>query len=966
MWPELEALFHEAVARPPEQRTAWLAERCAGRPELRAQLEAMLRAHAETGSALNPSATVVHAALTAGTRLGAYEIVGPLGAGGMGEVFRARDTRLGRDVAVKVLPAAFVSDADRLGRFEREARMLAALNHPNIGAIYGLEECEVVVSGLSRTIRALVLELVEGETLADRLARGSLPVGDALRIARQLAEALEAAHEKGILHRDLKPANIKVTPNGIAKVLDFGLAKVISGDGAALDASHTPTMTVDRTQAGVVAGTPTYMSPEQARGQAVDKRTDIWAFGCVLYEMLTGRPAFAGATISDTIAAILEHEPDVSLLPERLSPVLVRLLQRCLEKDRQKRIADISTALFAFDEAQALSTAIPARSTARWQRLAAYGSAAVIAASATAGAVWLAMLPDPPRALRLAIPTTPATALALSGIDRDLAITPDGSRVVYVGNNGRQVFMRPLDGLDATSLFTGAPRAPFVSPDGQWVGFTDGATLLMKAPIAGGPAVLVTPTDGGTRGAVWTPDDMIVFATNAPATGLQQVPAAGGPVTVLTRPDRTRGEVEHVWPEALPGGRAVLFTILPVTLSIDGAQIGVFDRQTGAQRVILRGGSHAQYVETGHLVYAAGGALRAVAFDPVTLQTRGMPVTVIPDVTTGTRGSSPGAVNAVVAGDGTLAYVRGSAPASFGERTLIWVDRQGRETPVGAPPRGYVFPRVSPEGGRIVVRSGDEEDDLWLWDLARRTLTRLTFTPGPDIYPIWTPDGRRVLFGSDREGVRNIFWQEADGTGTVQRVTRSANVQSPNAVSPDGTRLILTETSPTTGDDIMEVALIGSQPARPLVQSPFIERNGVVSPDGRWLAYEANDSGQPEIYVRPYPEVNSGRWQVSTGGGTRPLWSRTGRELFFVSGTGAILGVGVSARASWAATTPATIVKEGYATATPVNPGRTYDISADGQRFLLVKAETVPNVPPPQLIVVPHFDEELRRLAPVN
>ena len=456
-----------------------------------------------------------------------------------------------------------------------------------------------------------------------------------------------------------------------------------------------------------------------------------------------------------------------------------------------------------------------------------------------------------------------------------------------------------------------------------------------------------------------------MFATGASATGLQQVAAAGGPVTVLTQPDRTRGEAEHVWPEVLPGGQAVLFTILPVAGGLDAAQIAVFDRQTGTQTVVVRGGSHGHYIGSGHLVYAAGSTLRAVAFDPATLKTVGMPATVLPEVMTVTGGSSPGAVNAAIAGNGTLAYVRGTVPG-FGPRTLVWVDRQGRETPVGAPPRGYVYPRVSPEASRIAVRSGDEDDDLWLWNLAHMTLTRLTFTPGLDIYPVWTPDGRRLLFGSDREGTRNIFWQAADGTGTVERVTRSSNVQGPTGISPDGSRLIFTETTPATGDDVMQVELTRDRRVTALIRTRSVERNGIVSPDGRWLAYEADDSGQFEIYVRPYPDVNGGRWQVSTEGSTRPLWSRSGQELFFVSVTGAIRRVGVGAGAPWTATAPTTAVKEGYATAAPVNPGRTYDISPDGERFLLAKPAAEPNGSPPQLIVVPHFDQELRRLVPTN
>ncbi len=711
------------------------------------------------------------------------------------------------------------------------------------------------------------------------------------------------------------------------------------------------------------------MSPEQTRGKPVDRRADIWAFGCVFYEMLTGRRCFEGEDVADTLAFGLTKEPDWGALPPNTPPSIGNLLRRCLDKDRRRRIGDIAAALFAIDEAglpgnaqAALSPAIGVRTVAR-RRLAAYSASALAAAAIAGGAVWVATRPLPPRVSRLAITTTPVTALAMNGVERDLAITPDGNRVVYVGNNGRELFDRPFDALESVSLFTGAPRGPFVSPDGQWVGFADGTSVLKKVAIAGGPPVTIATLVGNTRGATWMPDDTIVFATNATTTGLQQVPAAGGPTTVLTRPDRARGDADHVWPERLPNGRAVLFTILPVSGGIEAAQVAVLDRQTGTQTVVVRGGSHAHYVGSGHLVYAAANTLFAVAFDPVTLETRGAPVPIIPEVVT-TVVPPGGGVNAVVAADGTLAYVRGVGGSAI-LRTLVWVDRQGRETPIAAPPRAYAYPRVSPEGGRVVARAADQEDDLWVWDMTRLTLTRLTFNPGGDAYPVWTPDGRRFIFSSQREGSQNLFWQAADGTGTIERLTTSPNVQQSTGVSPDSTRLIFTETAPATSEDVMQVELIDMHTVTALVQSPFVERNGIISPDGRWLAYEANDSGQFEIYVRPYPAVNGGRWQVSTGGGTRPLWSRTGEELFYVSQAGAILRVGVERGASWAATTPATIVKDGYVIPSGF-PGRSYDVSSDGQRFLVVKSASDPAAPPPQIVVVQHFDEELKRVVPTN
>jgi Tol biopolymer transport system component len=932
-------------------------------------------------------------ALTPGTRLGPYEITVQVGAGGMGEVYRARDTKLGREIAIKVLPAALTNDADRLARFAREAHLLAALNHPNIASIYHVQE--------SPEGPALVMELVDGETLADRLARSPLPIDEALPIARQIAEALEAAHEQGIIHRDLKPANIKVRPDGMVKVLDFGLAKLAEpgsenrepkAGGARPGASLSPTITSPAlmTGVGILLGTAAYMSPEQAKGKPADKRSDIWAFGCVLYEMLTGKRAFAGDDVSETLASVLAREPDWTTLPATVAPPIRTLLRLCLDKDRRTRVADISTARFAIDEARALKTtpstdeaAVQPRinaavATALAQvrrgmrvRLALTGAiAAIVVGASVGGALWFATRPTPPRVVQLAIPTAPATALTIDGVDRHLAITPDGSRIVYVGNNGTELFVRSLDALEPVSLYKGGVlRGPFVSPDGQWVGFID-VTTLKKVAITGGPAVAVAPLDRpiASVGAVWMPDDTIVFATvgGAGGPGLQQVTAGGGPVKVLTRPNRARGEGAHLWPEMLPGGRAVIFTIMAAPPAapgdLDAAQIAVLDLQTQTQTVVVRGGSHAHYVASGHLVYAAGGTLRAIAFDPVTVTTRGTPVPVVADV----AGIGAVGVEAVVANDGTLAYVRGAGPGTL-QRTLIWVDRQGRETAVAAPPRAYVYPRISPDGARVVVYAADQMLDLWVWDIARLTLTRSPFMPDLDTYPVWTPDGRRLLFSSAREGPRrNLYAQAADGTGAAERLTTSPNQQDATAITPDGTRLLFTETPTPTGvGDVMQVAVTGTHTVTPLVRTPAAERNAIVSPDGRWLAYEANDSGTFEIYVRPYPDVTSGRWQVSTAGGTRPLWSRDGRELFYVSPANALMRVGVERAASWAATTPAMLLKDGLIFTPAVSPGRSYDVSPDGQRFLVLKPANVSNAPPPpQLVIVQHFDEMLKRLVP--
>jgi Tol biopolymer transport system component len=931
-------------------------------------------------------------AIAPGTRLGPYEITAQLGVGGMGEVYRARDTRLKRDVALKILPESFAADPDRLARFQREAEVLASLNHPHIAAIYGIEE--------SKDVRALVMELVEGETLAERIARGRLPLDDALHIGKQIGEALEAAHEQGIVHRDLKPANIKITSAETVKVLDFGLAKLAQPEhttqaGTAASPSMSPTITSPAlmTGVGVLLGTAAYMSPEQAKGRPADKRSDIWAFGCVLYEMLTGERPFDGEDVTDVLVSVLGREPvHLESLPDDVPVAIRTLIRRCLEKERRRRIQDIAAALFVIDETANLVTrievSVPAQPDASAvqplieaavasavvaergrleksarSRLLVVGVVTWLAGIAIAAAsIWFALRAPTERVSRLTIATSAATALAVNGIDRDLAVTPDGSRVVYVGNNGAELFVRPLDSLESTSVYKGGPRGPFVSPDGQWIAFMDGGNVLRKVAITGGPAVTIVNVDGSSRGATWMPDGTIVFATALAATGLQRVSAAGGSASSLTRPDREHGEGDHVWPEVLPGGQAVLFTIFPSTGNVDGAQIAVIDLKTRTQKVLVRGGSNAQYVSSGHLVYTVGNTLRAVPFDPVTLETHGAPVPVVAEVAS--TGAIPsGGADAAIAEDGTLAYIRGAAGA-ISRRSLVWVDRQGREASIAAPNRAYYHTRISPDGSRIATWANDQESDIWMWDLTRLTLTRATFTPGLDLFPVWSPDGRRLFFSSEREGARNLFSEASDGSGTVERLTRSPEQQNATAVTPDGARLIFTQTTPNTGDDVMQIELRGNRTITALVQSPFTERNAAVSPDGHWLAYEANDSGEFQIYVRPYPDVNSGHWQISTGGGTRPLWSHNGQELFYVSPTDAIMRVSVERGSSWTATTPTIIVKEGYVTAAAIVTGRNYDVSADGQRFLMLKPATDPNVSSSQIVVVQHFDQELKRLVP--
>jgi serine/threonine-protein kinase len=714
-------------------------------------------------------------------------------------VYRARDGTLQRDVALKILRAQFALDPDRLARFHREAQVLASLNHPHIGAIYGFED--------SGETQALVLELVEGETLADRVAGGPLPLDEALAVARQVAEALAAAHEHGIIHRDLKPANIKVTSEGIVKVLDFGLAKLTGPPEGRhhvpeaddrdvrlqpdLSASPTITSPAMMTGIGVILGTAAYMSPEQAKGREADKRSDIWAFGCVLFEMLSAKRPFEGEDVGDTLANVLKIEPSWATLPPHIPPVIRTLLQSCLTNDRHRRVADISTALFVLENGasfEPLAATWSASTLQRrsWWRRPALAAAVLVGSAAAGGAVWLAMRPAPPSTVRLEIGMSAATTLSLQGAGGDVTITPDGSRVVYRGNG--QLLVRALDRLQPTVLpGLGAPRGLFMSPEGQWVGFFDEMTMR-KVAITGGSPVTIAATDGGgPRGATWGADGVIVYATDARGTGLQRVSAAGGKPAVLTRPDRARGEADHYWPEFLPGGAAVLYTITPSNGVLDDTRVAVLDLRTGATKDLFTGGSHAHYVPTGHLVYAVAGTLRGVAFDLDRLQVVGTPAPVLENVET----TLSGAADMAVAVNGSLAYVS-AAPR---RDVVVAVDRTGNASPLpGIPIGSYRDVRVSPDGGRLALAT---DEDVWIYDLTRATLIPLTTGGGPDTRPLWTPDGHRVIFRSLRANYPELFWRTADGTGSDERLlARSQDLLDlrGDGWSADG-RLLFTEVS---------------------------------------------------------------------------------------------------------------------------------------------------------------------------
>jgi len=893
--------------------------------------------------------------LLAGTRLGSYEVVAPLGAGGMGEVYRARDTKLARDVAIKILPEAFVSDAERVARFEREAQLLAALNHPNIAAIYGLDE--------SGATKFLVLELVEGHSLDAHLQTGALPLDEALALGAQILDALEVAHEKGIIHRDLKPANVMVTPEGQVKVLDFGLAKALEPVGRP-ELSQSPTLTFAATQAGVILGSAAYMSPEQAKGRAADKRSDVWGFGCVLYEMLAGRRAFDGEDVSDVLATVLKSEPDWSAFPSEVPPRVVDVIKRCLAKDRRQRIPDVSVIRFFLNEplaaAPAVAVAVPSRKRSLARVVAGATTLALIAAAIGAGIMWWRTRSAPPQPVRFTLsPNAPPLAAT---VDRTVAITPDGRRLVYVvgATPETELIVRPIDQLETTSLRGLAnPRWPTISPDGKWIAFFSSAGGDMKkVSIAGGPSIDLAQNQGPPRGAAWVGNDTIIFATASTATGLLSVPAGGGDTKVLTKPDPQHGESDHIFPSALPGGRAVLFTISSGT--IENAQIAALDLQTGQRKVLVRGGTCAQYVNTGHLVYAAAGSLRAVRFDPVRLEVLSDPVPVVDAVSTKPTGAAEFAIST----DGTLVYVPGhviptgqSGGELTGARSLVWVDRRGQEEPIKAPTRSYTYPRISPDGSRIALDIRDQENDIWIWDIAREGLRRLTLNAAAEILPLWSPDGKRIFFSSTRgANIPNLYVRAADGTGTDTRLATSPTAQFATSISPDGTQVVVRQTGPR-GFDLDLLRFDRGAQITPLIHNGFSIPNAEISPDGRWLAYESLESNQPQIFVQPFPDINAGRWQVSTTGGTKPVWSRNGRELFFIGADGYLRAVPVQTATTFTYGTAVQLSNSRYFTA-PVS--RTYDVAPDG-RFLMIKEPVgAPSATPTNIVVVLNWFQELQ------
>jgi serine/threonine protein kinase/Tol biopolymer transport system component len=885
--------------------------------------------------------------LIPGTRRGVYEITAQIGEGGMGRVYRARDTKLGRNVAIKVI-ADSLPYPDHVARFEREARTLAALNHPNIAAIYGVEDADGDM--------ALVMELVEGPTLADRLVEGRLAVAEALSIARQIVAALEAAHEQGIIHRDLKPANVKVRLDGAVKVLDFGLAKALQRAAASTDSSSSMSPTLASpamTQVGVILGTAAYMSPEQVKGREVDKRSDVWAFGCVLYEMLTGRRAFEAADVQETLASVLRADVDWSRLPAELSSSIRVFLMRCLVRDPKHRLHDIADMRLAldglFDADGSLAAVSSPSGRPLWRRILPTAAAVVITAAVTGLTIGrLSPRVAAPIVSRLQMTLPHGQPFYFNG--RHLvAISPDGKNVAYTAGQG--LWLHPLDQIEARPV-PGAEleaRSPFFSSDGQSIGYYAAGELRRVSVTVGAPRVITKAVN--PWGARWGDDDVIYYGQGP--GGIWRVPANGGtPQQVITV---KKGELAH-GPHPLPGGEWVLFTLLPSgTGSWNQAQIVVQSLATGERVLLVNGGRDARYLPTGHLVYALNGAILAAPFDPSTRRITGAAVRLVNDVFD--AGTVTGAVHFDVAANGSLVYASRPGPA-----LMTWVDRNGREEMIPADARPYRHPRVSPDGTRIAVEIDDPTNtDIWIGDARRGQFTRLTTGDQVDSDPIWTPDGSRIVYSSVR-GTEGLFWQPADGSGSAEHLIDGSSGVRALTWTRDG-RLVYEELA---GADI-RLLTPGSGSAPRLItlfDAPdyFNEVLPALSPDGRWLAYQSTESADPEVYLRPFPDVSSLRRQVSVGGGFAPLWSADGQEIYYRSATD-MMAVKVRTSPTLEVGRPEVLFSlSDYVL--PGTRGIKYEVAPDG-RFLLLK-DSGSGHAQDRVVLVQNWTEHVKRLVPTD
>jgi len=904
---------------------------------------------------LNPGQTLLH-----------YRLVEKIGEGGMGEVWKAADTTLGREVAIKFIPGSSAGDAERLARFVREAKMLATLNHPNIAGVYGLHEAEAPAPATG-SIHFIAMELVPGEDLAQRLARGALPVEEAIDIARQVAEALEAAHEQGVIHRDLKPANIKRTPDGKIKVLDLGLAKALAPETStdAARVSLSPTVTAAGTVAGTLLGTAAYMSPEQAKGRPVDRRADIWAFGVVLHEMLTGRKLFETETISETLAAVLRDEVSMKTLPAGTPASVTALLGRCLDRDPRKRLRDIGEARVALSPeslaaggAAVATTPDPVAVPSRGSRVLPWVLVAALALVA-AFSLWRAPGGPAERNELLTLVAPIPADLRLPGDQMGImALSPDGRTLALVLRNekGKMLYVRRLDSNALTQMpGTEEAATPFFSPDGRWIGFFTN-DKLKKVPVAGGAPVTLCDSQGSNRGADWGTDDVIVFSPHY-TQPLMRVSGSGGEPETLTSIEKAKGERTHRWPQSVPNEDLVLYTVgtMDSPESYDDARIEAIRPSTGEHRTVLERASMARYVPSGHLVFGREGFLFAVPFDVKTLEVHGSPVPVLENVM-GMRGS--GVVHAGFARNGLLAYIEG-APQSRQTR-LVWRSRGGASEPIPTPAGAYDDPTISPDRTKIAVAvAGATTFDIAIYDIKQTTMTRLTFE-GDNTDPRWSPDGRRVSFASVRNrALMSAYAKAADGSGKAELLYSADRLPNagqavPFGWTPDGRSIILG----FTNENAANLATLSTEDgeASVLLETPASEAMPALSPNGRWLAYTSDETGEFQIYVRAFPG-DGGKWQISTAGGVSPRWSPDGRKLFYRQQSDLFEVTIDDSAGSFRAGRPELVFDD-------LQPRGVYDYDVlDANRFLLVESAGDDSAPPGVTVVV-NWLENLKERVP--
>jgi Tol biopolymer transport system component len=882
-------------------------------------------------------------ALSDGTRLGPYQIITLVGAGGMGEVYRGRDTRLDRIVAIKVLPPALAADPQFRERFAREAKSISALNDPNICALYDVGEAPPI-PGPSVSAHFLVMEYLEGETLAARLARGALPLPEALRIAADVASALDAAHRQGIIHRDLKPGNVflvrRASPT--AKLLDFGLAKFAQNVSDPL-LTAMPTATTPITARGTILGTFQYMAPEQIEGGDADVRTDIFALGALLFEMVTGRPAFQGKTQASLFGAILKDEPPpISELQPVAPPALDYLIRTCLAKGAEARFQSAHDVKLQLQWiADAGTSAAPVRLAPKWRQHMNWLAAALVLVALAGAVAWRAKtaVPDARVVTRFRHPIAEGLTFARTG-RRVVDVSPDGMKVVY--NTQQQLYLYAMDRLESEPIrgTNEDPMEPMLSPDGAWLAYFAGSgRMLKKIAVAGGSPLTLAELPATPDGASWH-DKTIVFAmTHGATSGIFTVPESGGAPTQLVSLDATIERAAQ--PRLLDDGEHVLFTLLRAGAGGSEGAIVVQSLGSGRRTTLVNGGASARVLATGHLAYFHDGGLYAIPFNVRTLELTPSPVLLVEDVL------DTGGGQFAISGNGTLVYQPTSATSL---RSLVWVDRQGREQPIPVAPADYLDPRISPDGSRLAVSSGA---DIWVMTLSSQALTRLTFTKTPEFNPTWTPDSRHVLFDTRETGTAQIVRKAADGTGSLDPVLAMPGY--PEAISPDG-KWFIYHTASSLPLAMLRPFGPGAR-SKPIVNSkvPIRVYNAEISPDGRWVAYQSDESGRFEIYVHPFPAIDSGRWQLSDAGGAHPLWAQNGRELFYIDSKGTLISMSVRAGSSF-----------NYGPSTPlfeagkyfVDTARDYDRTNDGTRFLFVKNVTA--VPRPAVVVVANWFDEVR------